>query len=347
LNKVDLYIWANDYSSNTGEGRLARNFISFLKKEYPRNLIKIKTPQKQFLIVNSKIKQNYTIKKNNFFNKYFTFILGIFYLWSKRKNRIVYINYLPLWNFLIFLLLPKKTILGPITGGVKADKINNLENFFRIILFPIFYRISLFIINFKFKRALFSTNLLKKYAKNKKQKIFFYGYIYNLFNFNSIFSKKKYDLVFYNRNYNSKKNHLVKKIISKFPNNLKICVVGDRCKGNSFVNKGYIAHKKVLKFISQSKMAFATSENLLSLFAIDCYNSGVKLIYDKRTLLDNKISNKNSLMINYKNPEESSKIILSQLSMYKFKEDHTFIKFLNKKKYQLRIFLKDYFKNNL
>ena len=116
MNKVDLFIWANDYSSNTGEGRLARNFISFLKKEYPRNLIKIKTPQKQFLIANSKIKQNYTIKKNNFFNKYFTFILGIFYLWSKRKNRIVYINYLPLWNFLIFLLLPKKTILGPITG---------------------------------------------------------------------------------------------------------------------------------------------------------------------------------------------------------------------------------------
>jgi hypothetical protein len=347
LNKVDLYIWANDYSSNTGEGRLARNFISFLKKEYPRNLIKIKTPQQEFLLANSKIEKNYTTRKNNFFYKYFIFIYGIIYLWSKRKNKIVYINYLPLWNFLIFLLLPKKTILGPITGGVKVDKINNLENFFRIILFPIFYRISLFIINFKFKRVLFATNLLKKYIKNKNQKNFFYGYIYNLFNLNRNFYKKKYDLVFYNRNYNSKKNYLVKKIISKLQNNLKICVIGDSCKGNSFANKGYVAHKKVLKFICQSKMAFATSENLLSLFAIDCYNSGVKLIYDKRTLLDNTISNKNSLMINYKNPEESSKIILSQLLMYKFNEDHTFIEFLNKKKYQLRTFLKDYFKNNL
>ena len=35
---------------------------------------------------------------------------------SKNKE-ICYINYLPLWNFLIFILLPPKTILGPVTGG--------------------------------------------------------------------------------------------------------------------------------------------------------------------------------------------------------------------------------------
>lgn len=347
MNKIDLYIWANDYSSNTGEGRLARNFISFLQKEYPRSIIKIKTPKREFIIENNKIETNYITQKNNFFYKYLIFIFGIFYLWSKSKNKIVYINYLPLWNFLIFLLLPKKTILGPITGGVNSDKINNLENFVRILIFPIFYKISLFIINFKFKRALFSTNLLKRYVKNKKTQNFFYGYIYNLFNYNKNFSKKKYDLVFYNRNYNSKKNYLVKEIISKLPNNLKICVIGDKYIGNNFINKGYVVHKKVLKFICQSKMAFATSENLLSLFAIDCYNSGVKLIYDKQTLLDNTISNKNSLMINYKNPKESSKTISGQLSLYKFKEDSTFTKFLDKKNYQLRIFLKHYFENNL
>jgi hypothetical protein len=131
------------------------------------------------------------------------------------------------------------------------------------------------------------------------------------------------------------------------PNNLKICIIGDKYRGNNFINKGYVVHKKVLKFICQSKMAFATSENLLSLFAIDCYNSGVKLIYDRRTLLDNTISKENSIMINYKNSKESSKIILNQLSLYKFKEDSTFAKFLNKKKYLLRIFLKHYFENKL
>ena len=171
MNKIDLYIWANDYSSNTGEGRLARNFISFLQKEYPLSIIKIKTPEQEIIIENNKIEKNYITQKNNFFYKYLIFIFGIFYLWSKSKNKIVYINYLPLWNFLIFLLLPKKTILGPITGGVNTDKINNLENFARILIFPIFYKISLLIINFKFKRALFSTNLLKRYVKNKTQRL--------------------------------------------------------------------------------------------------------------------------------------------------------------------------------
>ena len=33
-----------------------------------------------------------------------------------KGNKICYINYLPIWNFLIFVVLPKKTILGPITG---------------------------------------------------------------------------------------------------------------------------------------------------------------------------------------------------------------------------------------
>ena len=343
MNKVDLFIWANDYSGNTGEGRLARNFISFLQKEYPGSIIKIKTWKQEFLIENNKIEKSYITQKNNFFYKYLIFIFGIFYLWSKRKNKIVYINYLPLWNFLTFLLLPKKTILGPITGGVTVNKINNLENFVRILIFPIFYKISLFIINFKFKRALFSTNLLKRYVKNKKNKNFFYGYIYNLFSYNKNFSKKKYDLVFYNRNYNSKKNYLVKEIISKLPNNLKICVIGDKYKGNNFINKGYVVHKKVLKFICQSKMAFATSENLLSLFAIDCYNLGVKLIYDRNTLLNNIISKKNSIVVNYKNSLNSSKSILNEIEKYKFVKDLKFMKFLEKKKNKLEIFLSNFF----
>ena len=33
------------------------------------------------------------------------------------------INFLPLWNFFCFSLLPKKTILGPITGTTLIKKI--------------------------------------------------------------------------------------------------------------------------------------------------------------------------------------------------------------------------------
>lgn len=348
MNKIDLYIWANDYSSNTGEGRLARNFISFLQKKYPRSIIKIKTPEKEFIIENSQIEKNYITQKNNFFYKYLVFIYGIFYLWSKRNNKIVYINYLPLWNFFIFLLLPKKTILGPITGGVIVEKINNLENFIRIFLFPALYKVSLFIINIKFSKVLFSTNLLEKYTNIKNKNSFFFGYVYNLFLTKTplINKNKIYDLIFYNRNYYSKKSYLVKSIILDLPKEVKVCVIGDKCEGKRFINKGYVSHQQVLKLISQSKLAFGSSENLLSLFVIDCYNSGVKLIYDKNTLINNVISRKNSLVIDYKNSMNSAKSIFLEIKKYKFKKDNKFIKFLNKKKYKLKVFSSNFFREN-
>ena len=41
-------------------------------------------------------------------------------------------------DFVIFLILPKKTILGPITGGVYSGRTNNLNLFVRKYFFPIF-----------------------------------------------------------------------------------------------------------------------------------------------------------------------------------------------------------------
>jgi hypothetical protein len=345
LVKNKIFIWANDYSSETGEGRLARNFTVLIKKKYPNSLVIVKTPKEKFIVKEYKINKSYILYKNNFFNKYVLFFYGIFYLWRNQKNKIVYINYLPLWNFLIFLLLPQKTILGPITGGVYVKKIDNLENFIRILLFPIFYKISLLIINLKFRKILFSTNLLKKYLSNKNKKNLFFGYVYNLFLTKNYLTRKNkiYDLIFYNRNYNSKKSYLVKNIILELPKELKVCVIGDKCEGENFINKGYVSHEKVLKLISQSKMAFGTSENLLSLFAIDCYNFGVKLIYDKNTLLNNIISTKNSIVVNYKNPINSSKSILNEIEKYKFMKDLKFMKFLEKKKKKLEFFLSNFF----
>lgn len=341
---MNIFVWSNDFSNNTGEGRLARNFIFLIKKKYPSYTITINTPYGKLLLKRSKKKKIDAIYKNNFFYKYFFFIYGIFYLWLNKKNKIVYVNYLPLWNFLIFLLLPKKTILGPITGGVNINEIKNIEDFIRIFFFPIFYKISLFIIRIKFRRAIFSTNLLKKNIINKNN--FYFGYVYSFFTDKYFFcnKKKKYDLIFYNRTYPSKKNYLIKKIILELSTKIKICVVGNRYEGTSFINKGYIPHKKILELISQSKMAFATSENLLSLFAIDCYNSGVKLIYDKKTLTDNIISHQNSLGIDYHDYSNSAKLIIHALNRYKFKKDNKFINYVKKKKDGFKIFFREYLK---
>ena len=49
------------------------------------------------------------------------------------KKKTCYINYLPLWNFIIFIILPKNTILGPITGTIVKRKLSYLEDIFKKI----------------------------------------------------------------------------------------------------------------------------------------------------------------------------------------------------------------------
>ena len=59
-----------------------------------------------------------------FFNhKYILPFIGILYCWVYffRCKKVIY-KYLLYWNFLIFLLLPPKTIIGPITGGALFNK---------------------------------------------------------------------------------------------------------------------------------------------------------------------------------------------------------------------------------
>ena len=118
--KKKIYIWASDYSNFTGEGNLGRLFVNLrLKKKYKIILCKLET-------ANSMV---YKILGY----KYILPIRGVLYCWKYflRGKNICYLNYLPLWNFLIFLFLPPKTILGPITGGSHFKKEININYFIR------------------------------------------------------------------------------------------------------------------------------------------------------------------------------------------------------------------------
>ena len=130
MSKIDTVIWANDFSNTTGEGLLGRKFIDllFFKKN---KLAQLKSYEKLYLIGNKKVLKN-IIPDNSFYGKYVWPFFGVLYLWlNLSKKNIIYLNYLPLWNFLIFLLLPKKTILGPITGGNYDGRVNNINLFLR------------------------------------------------------------------------------------------------------------------------------------------------------------------------------------------------------------------------
>jgi len=58
--------------------------------------------------------------KQSIFAKYILPFYGVILLWGHylKNEKISYINYLPAWNFLLILLLPPRTIIGPVTGSI-------------------------------------------------------------------------------------------------------------------------------------------------------------------------------------------------------------------------------------
>ena len=117
MTKKQIFIWCCDLSKTTGEGILANKFINDLK------------------LFNQKLKFNInklSKKKNILIKRFLNPLFGVIYLWkiffTKKNKTICYVNYLPLWNFLLFVFLPPNTLLGPITGGSLYNK-NSLINY--------------------------------------------------------------------------------------------------------------------------------------------------------------------------------------------------------------------------
>ena len=112
MKKLDkIYYWANNISKNSGEGILALNFLKLLKKkikkQYYLNLINLK-------------------KRKFFFIIMFFHFGGVARIWKcyLEGRKVCYLNYFsPIWNFLL-VLLPKETIMGPITGTNTKKKFN-------------------------------------------------------------------------------------------------------------------------------------------------------------------------------------------------------------------------------
>ena len=283
MKKIDTTIWVSDLSSASGEGILARQFLKFFLLKNQKKKIEIKTLQQSFIYKDNNFLKKKILDYNNFFHKYFGPIYGVYYLLVNRDKKIIYINYLPLWNFIIFLLLPKKTIIGPITGGIYYDKVVSFNSFIRKYIFSIFCKISVFIIYRKFKRVIFSTDLLKNYIPKSKYRFTLFNFVFSHFFFNNekIIKTKKnkeFDLIFYNRNHSTKTSATRNSIINFLSKYYKICVIGDFYKNSNVKNFGFVDRNKIYKVLKKSKAALASEENFFSLFVIDSINCNLKII---------------------------------------------------------------------
>jgi len=267
-NKLNTrYFWVCDFSNTTGEGNLARLYIS-----------KIIGRKK---IISSKllIKNKLIIRILN--HKYISPFFGVFiswYFYLKNKN-ISYINYLPMWNFFIFLLLPPKTQIGPISGGAYFGK--NYQYIIRKYLFPILYKISEKILNYRYKRIVFATSLLKQYLSNQTIKNSEFNFIFKYLKKKKKI-KKNIDFLIYYRDHKNKLSlfnySFIKKINKK---KLKIYIIGDKLDLPNIQNIGYISNSKLNKLLARTKYTLSSNENILSLFNIECINNYVKIFAEK------------------------------------------------------------------
>lgn len=284
--KHTTYIWSCEFEKSSGEGLLANEFIKYYIKFNINSKIILETPYFKYFILKGKIVKKFNLKKNIWFNyKYFTPFLGVAKIirQSYIVDSVIYLNYLPIWNFLLFLLLPAKTILGPITGSDAKNNINSIKQIARNILLPFFIFFSKKIIKRKFRNIIFSTNLIKKINLIHYIKNFSLIYLLSKSNRKKVF--KDIDLVYYFRHHSNKflkkEIYLLHKLIKlKF----KILFCGDSLNEFSKLNinsLGYVTEAKLSVLLDRCKFVIAPLENPHSFFVQKSILSNVHIIFRK------------------------------------------------------------------
>ena len=284
-----LFCWISDFEKSNGEGITANLFLSKLIDTGDFNKNKIFIKNLSNILSYDQLENTNKLNRGGkltFVEKYIDPFFGILYLWYRyfRGNKVAFINFLPLWNFLLFLLLPPNTILGPITGTTTySSDIKGFEKFFRKYLMPIQFKISNFIFLFRYKNLTFNTSNLKSVLSKKVIEKSEFNFIYNLYDLNSenLNTEKKFDFIFYIRTYPSKGTSKIINFIKLLKKDFKIVTVGEKLNVDGINEFGLLTREKVLDLCKSTKFTIISSENFYSLFCFDCISNGVKVFFNK------------------------------------------------------------------
>jgi glycosyltransferase involved in cell wall biosynthesis len=284
-DKDIIYCWGCDLATTSGEGQLLYKFVS----ENLRNNQKIIIRNTKAKIV---LKKDFDLKqinntsnklKLNFYDSYMTPYIGILYLWYRYilGNKVCYINFLPLWNIFLFILLPPGTKLGPISGSYYKGRVFNFESFLRKYITPILYKISNFFLHWRKQNLIFNTDILTEFLSPKIQAKSKFNYIFNNIQINLYNKFKDIDLLIYNRNYFNKSNFFFEKVITKLQeDNFKVYYFGDKINAKLNNYKKIIENKKVNEYLNRSKFTIISSENFYSFYCLEAIQNNVNLFYD-------------------------------------------------------------------
>lgn len=278
-------IWCSDLNKNSGEGELANKFLNYYFKN--KKVIKI------------------NFSKPFFLSKYIYSYIAIIILWYYyiKGFKTVYVNYLPLWNTIIYLFAPPRTIFGPITGSIQVNKINNSKALIRYLIFPILYRLSLKVLDFREKKILFASNILKKFVNKNLSKKVEYNFVLRNIKTTKFKFKKKYDLIIYYNNHENKFfRHHTKYIEKLAKQKKKIIVLGDKINTYGVKQLKKVSKRKMVNLIKQSRYALSGDDNLLSLFNIECIKYNLKILSNSKLKFQIPKKFRNNFIF-YKSPD--------------------------------------------
>lgn len=268
MSKKIIYYWASDLRIESGEGILANKYLGDLKKQNKKY---------KFIPLNNNKKENY----NSIYSKYFKPFYSILKINFHNLNgyKTCYINYLPLWNFFLFILLPKNTILGPVTGTVYNKNQNLFLKIRYKFLIYFFYKISLFFIFNKWNKINFSTNMLQDQIPKKYLKKCSFNYVLKNFKQN-LKTKKNNKILFYFRKHPTKYNHNLISNLEILSKDIKIDVIGETLKSDIFYNYGKVSKKKYENCLKNYQYTFNGLENLYSLHLINSVKNNLTIFCD-------------------------------------------------------------------
>lgn len=213
MKKDKIIVFACDKSS-TGEGNLYQSIAILLKTKY------------SIYIYNDKI---IDILCKTCFTKDrvlpFYILVVIFFFLLMRKN-VLLVNYVPVWNPLIFILTRFGLKIGPVTGNYNIlcfNKRQRIKNYLIVIL----SRISIKFINKK-KFYWVSTKNVESFLRNNnvicEQAFPFIGL--NL-NYKNINDNNFFDIFIYTRYHLNRNNDVLKILIDQICEKYKIIQIGN------------------------------------------------------------------------------------------------------------------------
>lgn len=308
-----IQCWACDFSISRGEGKLFEIFLNNKfhdKKVYIRNL----NNKNYFESGKILIKEKFDKINLNFVERYVAPLAGIFWLWTQfiLGKKVIYGNFLPLWNSFLFFFLPPKTILGPITGSIinKNLQTNGFQKLVRIFIIPILYYINGRLLLLRGCKHIFSTSLLKKYLPKKIIDNSKFNYIFDNLNSREYNFDKEIDILIYYRIYPTKSNYLTKSLIQSLSKKkFNFFYFGHKIKEvDDKFYLGFLKNSKIRELLDKTKFSIASEENFLSFFMKECIESHVNLFYNKdnynelpKFILDSK----KIVQLDYHNIEDS------------------------------------------